>query len=78
MKEAPATQRFCGNCGSHNAYNYPDQLFCGKRLGENKNPIVQALWCCEDWNPASQECYCVREALKNRNSKSCASSLGQR
>jgi len=39
------------------------------RFSENKNPIVPTLWCCEKWNPSSQECYCVEEAMKNKKSK---------
>jgi hypothetical protein len=28
---------------------------------------VNTLWCCDEWNIVSQECYCVREALKKKN-----------
>jgi hypothetical protein len=66
MKKNTVERKFCGNCGSHNAYNYPDEIFCGKRLSEDKNPIVKTLWCCENWNPASQECYCISEATKKQ------------
>lgn len=66
MKRNSVERRFCGNCGSHNAYNYPGQLFCSKRFSEDKNPIVDTLWCCEEWNSTSQECYCVREAMKKQ------------
>jgi len=74
-------QKFCGNCGNHNAYNYPDQVFCTRRFSKNINPVVQTLWCCgewnpssvvqtlwccEEWNPSSQECYCVEEAVKTK------------
>jgi hypothetical protein len=70
MKEkARAENRFCGNCGNHNAYNFPDQIFCMKRFSDNKDPVVQTLWCCGDWNPSSQECYCIEEAIKNQKSK---------
>jgi hypothetical protein len=65
-REASEEQKFCGNCGSHNAYEYPDRVFCSKRFGEDKNPIVETLWCCENWNPSSQECYCVKEAMAKR------------
>jgi len=68
-EKAKTKQRFCGNCGNHNAYNYPDQVFCSMRFSENKNPIVETLWCCEEWNPSSQECYCVEEAMKNKKTK---------
>jgi hypothetical protein len=66
MKKTSDKERYCGNCGSHNAYNYPDEVFCGKRLADAKDPVVETLWCCEDWNPSSQECYCVREAMAKR------------
>jgi hypothetical protein len=62
-------QKFCGNCGNHNIYEYPEKIFCSKRFSKNENPIVNTLWCCPEWNPSSQECYCVEEALKNRNKK---------
>jgi hypothetical protein len=68
-EKAKIKQKFCGNCGSHNAYNYPEQVFCTIRFSEGKDPIVQTLWCCEEWNPSSQECYCVEEAMKKRNKK---------
>jgi hypothetical protein len=63
-EKAKAKKRFCGNCDSHNPYKYPDQVLCTKRLFENKNPVVQTLWCCEEWNPISEECRCVEEAMK--------------
>lgn len=66
MKEVADEKRFCGNCSSHNAYRYPEQIFCGKRFTENKDPIVQTLWCCEEWSPNPQECFCTKEAMKNR------------
>jgi hypothetical protein len=62
-------QRFCGNCGSHTTYDYPSKIFCSMLFCKNKNPVVETLWCCEDWNPSSQECYCVEEALKKKNNK---------
>ncbi|MEM2118703.1 MAG: hypothetical protein QW840_01095 [Candidatus Bathyarchaeia archaeon] len=67
MKNPANKQKFCGNCDSHNVYEYPNRVFCGKRLAENQNPIVPTLWCCEKWNPASQECYCLRDATTNKN-----------
>ncbi|MEM3699532.1 MAG: hypothetical protein QXL57_01510 [Candidatus Bathyarchaeia archaeon] len=62
-------QKFCGNCGNHNAYEYPEKIFCSKRYSKNEDPIVETLWCCPEWNPSSQECYCVEEALNRRNKK---------
>jgi hypothetical protein len=70
MKENAKTERrFCGNCGNHNAYDYPNHIFCTRRFSDDKDPVVQTLWCCEDWNPSSQECYCIEEAAKKRRSK---------
>ncbi|MEM2971437.1 MAG: hypothetical protein QW270_03330 [Candidatus Bathyarchaeia archaeon] len=65
-----AKQKFCGNCGSHNAYNYPNEVFCSKRFCKNENPIVSTLWCCPEWNPSNQECHCIKEATKNQNKNS--------
>ncbi|RJS77817.1 hypothetical protein CW667_02425 [Candidatus Bathyarchaeota archaeon] len=65
-KKTEIKEKFCGNCNSHSPYNYPNQVFCTKRLLQNKNPIVETLWCCEEWTPSTQECYCVQEAKKNQ------------
>jgi hypothetical protein len=59
--------KYCGNCDSHNSYDYPLRLFCSTRYWQHKDPIVDTLWCCDDWNRVSQECHCVREALKVKN-----------
>ena len=61
------SEKYCGNCDSHNSYDYPTKIFCSTRHAQNKNPIVDTLWHCGDWNKVSQECYCVREALKKKN-----------
>jgi len=58
---------YCGNCDSHNSYQYPAKVFCSTRHAQNKTPIVDTLWHCSDYNRISQECYCVREALKEKN-----------
>jgi hypothetical protein len=69
MKPEAKEGRFCGNCGGHNLYEYPMRMFCSIRYAQNKDPIVDTLGCCEDWEPVTQECYCVREALKQSKSK---------
>jgi hypothetical protein len=56
--------KYCGNCDSHNCYDYPTKIFCSTRHWRNQDPIVDTLWYCPEWNPVSQECYCVREAIK--------------
>lgn len=61
----PKTERYCGNCDGHNAFEYPNKVFCSTRYGQNKDPIVKTLWCCDEWNMISQQCYCVREALRS-------------
>jgi len=64
MKNNGEAGRFCGNCDSHNSYDYPIKVFCSTRYAKNLNPIVDTLWCCSQYNLVSQECYCTREALK--------------
>ena len=64
MKNKTEPERFCGNCDSHNSYNYPNQVFCSTRHWQSQEPIVPTLWHCDQWNQVSQECYCVREAKK--------------
>jgi hypothetical protein len=59
-------EHYCGNCDSHNSYQYPTKVFCSTRYAQHKDPIVDTLWNCSDWNQVSQDCYCVREAKKIR------------
>lgn len=56
--------RYCGNCDGHNCYEYPSKIFCSIRYEQDLDPIVETLWCCEFWTEVNQECYCIREALK--------------
>ena len=67
-------EKFCGNCDSHNCYDYPKIVFCSTRYWHNLDPIVDTLWCCDSYNRVSQECYCVQEALKQKNGGSSAES----
>ena len=67
MNPVEKEKRFCGNCGSHNPYKYPTEIFCSTRHAQNKDPIVDTLWCCSEWNPVSQVCHCVRDALEEKN-----------
>jgi len=57
-------EKYCGNCDSHNSYQYPTKVFCSTRHAQSLNAIVDTLWHCESWNRVSQDCYCVREAKK--------------
>ena len=45
----------------------PQKFSAPPATGQNLNPIVDTFWHCEDYNKVSQECYCVREALKKKN-----------
>ena len=58
--------KYCGNCDAHNCYIYPSKIFCSTRYEQNLDPIVDTLWCCIHWNEVTKECYCVKEALKNK------------
>ena len=66
MESEEKERRFCGNCVSHNPYEYPLRIFCSKRYAQNKEPIVETLGCCDDWSPVNQDCHCVRDALKEK------------
>ncbi len=66
MVQNSDAEKYCGNCDSHNSYDYPAKVFCSTRYAQNKNAIVDTLWHCESYNRVSQECYCVREAEKNK------------
>ena len=61
-------EKFCGNCDSHNLYEFPSKIFCSTRYDKGEDPIVDTLWHCEEWSVVSQKCYCVREALSEKNS----------
>jgi hypothetical protein len=65
VKSRGKVERFCGNCDGHNSFDYPLKVFCSTRLAQSKDPIVDTLWCCDDWSLVSQFCYCVREAKKH-------------
>lgn len=60
------SEKFCGNCTSHNAYEYPVQVFCTRRFVKNKSAIVQTLWHCEDWIQNAQECHCVKDSKEQQ------------
>jgi hypothetical protein len=67
MKEKTSKkQKFCGNCTSHNAYHYPDEVFCTRRFLKNKNPIVRTLWCCNEYYPSAQDCNCITDTTAKK------------
>jgi len=57
-------ERCCGNCLYHSAYRYPTHIFCFERFVRRENPVMPTLSCCELWEPDPQDCFCVRDALK--------------
>jgi hypothetical protein len=67
LRKEADVKRFCGNCTSHNMYEYPLKLFCTKRFLSKKDPIVDTLWHCEDWYENAQHCHCVEEAQRIKN-----------
>ena len=68
-EQTKPTEKLCGNCHHHNTYSYPDQIFCMFHFLRQKNPVYSTLDVCENWKPDNQECFCVREASKKRQSK---------
>ena len=63
MKDLGKTKRYCGNCNSHNPYEYPIKIFCLTRYAQKKDPIVNTLWHCNFWKQTTQECHCIRDAI---------------
>lgn len=55
-------EKYCGNCGWHNVYEYPDLIFCELKL--TKLPTLTPA--CGSWTQGHGECFCVRDALENR------------
>ena len=68
MKDT-SEKRFCGNCGRHSAYNYPDEVFCSRNFIKKEKAIVPTLWCCEDWTTSVQGCHCVEDATRKQKTK---------
>jgi hypothetical protein len=64
--KATDTAKFCGNCTSHNAFEYPVRVFCTRRFLRNENAVVKTLWHCEDWIQNAQECHCVRDVKEKQ------------
>ncbi len=62
-------KKVCGNCGNHTVYHFPDKIFCGRRLEADMDPVMDTLSRCGEWHLADQECYCLKEVMKRKNSK---------
>lgn len=66
-KQVKSERKYCGNCNHHNAYRFPDKIFCMFHFLKQKNPIYSTLDVCENWEPDYQECFCVQESLKKQS-----------
>jgi len=70
MKEKPEPkEKFCGNCRYHNTYEYPKLVFCFVQYQKRNNPVVSALYCCDQWEFKPQGCFCLEDASKKGGSK---------
>lgn len=68
-KKSEQTRKVCGNCRYHNAYEYPDQVFCFDRFANRKNPVVSILFSCEGWEEKLQECFCLDNSTSKPKKK---------
>lgn len=70
-KKTEQMEKICGNCRYHNAYNYPDQVFCFAKFADpKKNPAVSIFSTCEDWENKVQDCFCLEDARRKQVKKS--------
>jgi hypothetical protein len=69
VKEQTAEKRYCGNCSSHNTYDYPDVVFCMRRFLRGEKAVTPTLSVCDEWRTHVQKCFCVDEALKKQTEK---------
>lgn len=69
MKERAAEGRYCGNCSSHNSYEYPDVVFCMNRYLKGDKATTPTLSVCDDWRNQNQKCFCVEDALRKKAKK---------
>jgi len=68
-KVVKSGKRFCGNCRYHNAYDYPDRIFCFVKFQKLGNPVVSALDHCDEWEYNPQECFCLEDTIKKNKKK---------
>jgi len=69
MKKTEHMRKICGNCRYHNAYQYPDSVFCFAKFARRKKSVVSILFSCSEWESKLQECNCLEDYLK-RHKKS--------
>jgi hypothetical protein len=58
--------KFCGNCFSHSAYEYPRKVFCERRFRSGlsiADSVKDTLDTCENWRAMgkSGRCNCVED-----------------
>jgi hypothetical protein len=60
------SEKCCGNCFSHSAYEYPRKVFCERRFRSGlgiADSVKDTLDTCEDWRAMgkSGRCNCVED-----------------
>jgi len=68
-KKSANVDKVCGNCRYHNAYEYPDQVFCFAKFANRENPVLSIFGSCDEWENKLQECFCFDDALKKQGKK---------
>jgi hypothetical protein len=68
-KKPEQMDRVCGNCRYHNAYDYPDTVFCFAKFSNKEKAVVSILSSCDEWENKLQECCCLEDHLKKQGKK---------
>jgi len=61
--------KVCGNCRYHNAYEYPDTVFCFAKFQKLENPVLSILESCGEWESQTQDCFCLEDSKKKNLKK---------
>jgi hypothetical protein len=69
MKKESTEKKYCGNCSSHNTYDYPDVVFCMRRYLRGDKALTPTLNVCDEWQTHVQTCFCVEDALKKKKTE---------
>jgi hypothetical protein len=59
-------RKICGNCRYHNAYVYPDTVFCFARFAKKQESAVSILFGCDEWEEQQQDCFCLEDHMKKQ------------
>ncbi len=69
VKQQAAKKKYCGNCSSHNTYDYPEVVFCMRRFLRGEKAVMPTLSVCDEWRTHVQTCCCVEDAQKKKSEK---------